>query len=57
MRSRQHYYRFRSNRIGLGDMVLWGMDDGPIPKDYLDIECRMPNERIQGPVVAIDAGG
>ena len=39
MRSRQHYHRFGSNRIGLGDVVSRGMDDGPMPKDHPDIEC------------------
>ena len=27
------------DRIGLGDVVSRGMDDGPMPKDHLDIEC------------------
>ena len=39
MRSRQHCYRFGSNRIGLGDVVSQGMDDGPMPKDHPDVEC------------------
>ena len=58
MRSRQHCYRFGSNRIGLGNVVSRGMDDGPMLKDHPDIEMFwMPNERIQGPAVAIGAGG
>ena len=28
-----------SDRIGLGEAVSRGMDDGPMPKDHPDIEC------------------
>ena len=28
-----------SDRIGLGEVVSRGIDDGPMPKDRLDVEC------------------
>ena len=39
-------------------MISRGIDDRPIPKDHLDIELFwMPNERIQGPAVAVGTSG